>query len=75
MKNGITTKGETNEKKKYYLIDLKTGSTVFRSNSLEVILKKYKKDKIEDGIVYMTLKDGYLPAEDIEEYMEREKNL
>lgn len=62
-------------KKKYYLIDLKTGSTVSGSNSLEVILKKYKKNNIENGVVYITNRNGYLPAEELEEYLEKHEEV
>ena len=58
-------------KKQYYLINLKTGRTVAGSNSLEVILKKYKKNNIENGVVYITTRNGYLPAEELEEYLEK----
>lgn len=60
-------------KKKYYLIDLKTGRTVAGSNSLETILKKYKKSNLEDAIVDMLLEKAYLPAEELEEYLKQEE--
>lgn len=62
-------------KKQYYLINLKTGRTVAGSNSLEVILKKYKKNNIENGVVYVTTRDAYLPAEKLEEYLEKHEEV
>lgn len=60
-------------KKHYYLIDLKTGRTVAGSNSLEVILKKYKKSNLENAVVYIVLQKTYLPAEELEDYLSKQE--
>ena len=61
-------------KKRYYLIDLKTGRTVAGSNQLETILKKYKKSNLENATVYMMVEKGYLPAEQLEEYLKKHED-
>lgn len=62
-------------KKRYYLIDLKTGRTVAGSNSLETILKKYKKSNLENATVYMMVEKAYLPAEELEEYLKKQEDM